>query len=332
MSFLGDIVGGIFGGSGGGSETNVQYLPEQITDIQKTNQFRGGMQGYGSDYMKQLQDAYNESLPGINKAAQGGAGYAGQMGQTLGETGESAARTGIAGLENFFSPGYGAEQYQAAMAPIQAQYQQNVANQGANFGGAGQLGSARQALAGQQLAGATQSAQMQAAAQVMNNLNNQRLQAGQSLGQLGGNYLQGGLGAKQAQYGFATAPTDYLTKTLGQGSQYVNQSLFNAPYPGQQSSQTQQNMGVGDLVKTGMGLWGLFSDSRLKENIKSAGKIDDVNVYTYNYKGDKTSRFGVMAQELKTTKYADAVKTHDSGYYIVDYSKLPESIRVKAFA
>jgi len=333
MSFLGDLVGGIFGGSGGGTTTNVSYLPQQLTDIEKTNQFRQGtMMPYYGDYLKQLQQGYNESLPGINKAAQGGAAYAGQMGQTLGEAGESAARTGVAGLGSFFDPNYGAEQFGAAMAPIQSQYQQNIANQGANFGGAGQLGSARQALAGQQLAGATQSAQMQAAAQVMNNLNNQRLQAGQALGQLGGNYLQGGLGAKQAQYGFATAPTDYLTKTLGQGGSYVNQSLYNAPYPGQQSTQTQQNMGVGDLIKTGLGIWGLFSDSRLKENIKPAGKIANVNVYTYNYKGDKTARFGVMAQELKTTKYADAVKTHSSGYYVVDYSKLPESIRVKAFA
>jgi hypothetical protein len=334
--FIGDILGGILGGSAGGSNTQIQYMPQQIADIEKTNQFRSGtMMPYYSDYLSKLQQGYNQALPGINAAAQGGAGYAGQMAQTLGETGESAARTGVSGLESFFSPQYGAEQYQAAMAPIQAQYQQNVANQGAQFGGAGELGSARQALAGQQLAGANQSAQMQAAAQVMNNLNNQRLQAGQALSQTGGNYLQGGLGAQQARYGFATAPTDYLTKTLGQGGSYVNQSLYNAPYPGQQSTQTQQNMGLGDAINTGMGIWGLISalsDSRLKENIKPAGKIEDINVYTYNYKGDKTPRFGVMAQELKNTKYAHAVSIHDSGYYQVNYGMLPEAIRVKAFA
>ena len=311
-------------------ETTVNNLPGQLADIEKTNQFRQGtMMPFATDYLSKLQQGYGQSLAGINKAAQGGAGYAGQVAQTMGETGESAARTGVAGLSSFFDPNYGAEQFGAAMAPIQAQYQQNVANQGANFGGAGQLGSARQALAGQQLAGSTQAAQMQAAANVMNNINQQRLQAGQSLGQLGGNYLGQGMTAKQNQLGYAQAPTDYLLNTLGKGQQYVPQSLYQAQYPGQQSSTQSSSPSLFDI---GLGAISLFSDSRLKENIKPAGKIDDINVYTYNYKGDKTSRFGVMAQELKTTKYADAVSVHESGYYQVNYGKLPLAIREKAFA
>lgn len=242
---MGDLFSGLFGDS---KETSVNYLPQQLGDIEKTNQFRQGtMMPYYGNYLNQLQQGYNQALPGINKAAQGGATYAGQMGQTLGETGESAARTGVSGLESFFDPSYGAEQYQAAMAPIQSQYQQNVANQGATFGGAGQLGSSRQALAGQQLAGATQAAQMQAAAGVMRDLNQQRLQAGQALGQLGGNYLQGGLGAKQAQYGFATAPTDFMMNTLGKGGTYVPQSLYQAQYPGQQSTTQSSSPSLFDI-------------------------------------------------------------------------------------
>lgn len=326
------IITDLFGGSGGGSSTQVSYLPEQIKDIQKTGEFRQNvMMPTWQNYMTGAQTGYEQAMPGMMKAAQGGAGYAGQMGQTLGETGESAARTGVAGLESFFNPNYASEQFAAAMAPIQSQYQQNVANQGASFGGAGQLGSARQALAGQQLASANQAAQMQAAAGVMRDINQQRLTAGQALTGAGANYLQGGLGAKQAQLGFAERPMDWYSN-LGKQYSMVPQGLYTPPYPNQQSSQTSQNMGIGDLVKTGLGLWGLFSDSRLKENIKSAGKIDGINVYTYNYKGESKPRFGVMAQELKTTKYASAVKMHESGYYTVDYGRLPESIRVKAFA
>jgi hypothetical protein len=233
---------------GSSNSTSVSYMPQQISDIEKTGAFRQNtMMPFAGNYLSQLQQAYGEAQPGINKAAQGGAGYAGQMGQTLGETGESAARTGVAGLESFFNPQYGQEQFAAAMQPIQAQYQTNLANQGAQFGGAGQLGSARQALAGTQLAGQTQAAQMNAAANVMNQLNQQRLQAGSTLGQLGGNYLQGGLGAKQAQYGFATAPTDFLTNTLGKGQGYVNQSLYNAPYPGQQSTSSSSSPSLFDI-------------------------------------------------------------------------------------
>ena len=64
------------------------------------------------------------------------------------------------------------------------------------------------------------------------------------------------------------------------------------------------------------------SDVRLKENVNKVGELDGVNIYTYNYKWDKTQQYsGVMANELLNTKYADAVTVHKSGYYMVDYGK-----------
>ena len=245
MGFIGDLFSDLTSDT---KETSVNYLPEQIKDIQDTNKFKTDtmMPAY-QNYMKQAQAGYDQSLPGMNKAAQGLSGYAGQVGQTLGETGESAARTGISGLSQFFDPKYGQEQFAAAMSPIQGQYQQNLANQGAMFGGSGQLGSARQALAGQQLAGATQGAQMQAAAQVMNNLNNQRLQAGQSLGQLGGNYLGQGLNAMGTKLGAAERPMDWQT-TYGKQLGLVPQQLYTPQYPGQQSSTTSSSKSPLDLI------------------------------------------------------------------------------------
>lgn len=241
---MSDLFGGIFGDS---KSTSVNYLPEQMQDIQKTNEFKQGtMMPTYKDYISGATSGYNQALPGMMKAAQGGAGYAGQVGQTLGETGESAARTGITGLEEFFRPGYGQEQFTAAMAPIQAQYQQNLANQGASFGGAGQLGSARQALAGQQLAGTNQAAQMQAAANVMNQLNQQRLQAGQALGQLGGNYLNQGLAAKGSQLGFAERPMDWYS-TLGKQYASVPAGLYTPQYPGQQSTTQSSSPSLWDV-------------------------------------------------------------------------------------
>lgn len=252
MGFIGDLFSDLTSDK---KETSVNYLPEQIKDIQDTNKFKTDvMTPMWKDYMGDVNRTYDENLAGMTRAAQGGAGYAGQVGQTLGETGESAARTGISGLSQFFDPKYGQEQFQAAMAPIQGQYMQNMANQGAQFGGAGQLGSSRQALAGAQAAGANQSAQMQAAANVMNNLNNQRLQAGQSLGQLGGNYLQGGLGAKQAQLGFAERPMDWQAqrgKMLG----LTPQQLYTPQYPGQQSTTTSSSESPLSMAK---GLLGIF--------------------------------------------------------------------------
>ena len=67
----------------------------------------------------------------------------------------------------------------------------------------------------------------------------------------------------------------------------------------------------------------MFSDVRLKENVKFAGVVAGLNTYTYNYIGDGVEYTGVMAQELLDTDYADAVSVHANGFYQVDYSKLP---------
>ena len=140
--------------------------------------------------VKGATDVYNVNLPGVYSGAQNLAGTARQAQTSLGETGESALRSGITGLQSLFDPDYERQQVMAAMGPAQAQYIQNVANQRAQFGGTGQLGSARQALADRQLAGQTQSAMMGTAAQISKDIASQRLQAASDLARLG----QGGVG------------------------------------------------------------------------------------------------------------------------------------------
>ena len=82
---------------------------------------------------------------------------------------------------------------------------QNLAGQNASFGGAGQLGSARQAIAGQQLAGSNMMNQAQIAAQVQSNIEGQRAAAAQQLASIG----QGNLAAAQnaAQAGVTASMT-----------------------------------------------------------------------------------------------------------------------------
>jgi hypothetical protein len=140
--------------------------------------------------VKGATDLYKQGSPGVTNAAQNLAGTAYQAQNTLGETGESALRTGITGLQSLFDPGYEQQQLNAALMPAQMQYQQNLANQQAGFGGAGELGSARSALAQTQLAGQTQASQQAAAAKILSDIAGQRLQAGSTLSQLG----QGGIG------------------------------------------------------------------------------------------------------------------------------------------
>jgi len=152
------------------------------------------------------KDIYNQNAGGVLNAAQNLGGVAGQAQQTLGETGESALRTGITGLQSLFSPDYERNQVMSAMAPAQAQYQQNLANQQAQFGGTGNLGSARQALAGQQLAGQTQALQAKTAADIQAQIAAQRMGVGSTLAGLGQGGIGQALGAAGQQVSAAMTP------------------------------------------------------------------------------------------------------------------------------
>jgi len=178
------------------STTTPSLTQEQKDQIKaQTDFFTGTIKPTYESAVQGATDIYNWASPGVLNAAQNQAGVARQVQQSLGETGESALRTGVSGLESLFNPDYEANQIQAALAPAQAQYQQNVANQGAMFGGAGQMGSARQALADRQLAGATQAAQMQTAAQVQRDIAGQRMGVGSTLANIGSGNLGQALGA-----------------------------------------------------------------------------------------------------------------------------------------
>ena len=72
-----------------------------------------------------------------------------------------------------------------------------------------------------------------------------------------------------------------------------------------------------------------LSDQRLKENIVKIGSLDSgLNLYTWDWTTEAVSlgadpkmTEGVLAQEVIKT-HPEAVETHDSGYYMVDYGKL----------
>jgi hypothetical protein len=181
-----------FGSKGGSTNvTTPEMTPEQREYQKASNEFfTGTIAPTYQNAVRGATDLYNQATPGVTNAAQNLAGTAAQVGQTTGEVGESALRTGVSGLQSLFSPDYAQEQLNAAMAPAQAQYQQNLAQQQAQFGGAGNLGSSRQALAGQQLAGQTQSAQAATAANILRDISAQRAQVGGQLAQIG----SGGLG------------------------------------------------------------------------------------------------------------------------------------------
>ena len=174
------------------------------------------------------------------------AGTAQQAQNVLGTTGQSATQTGIQGLENVFGGDYEQQQLANALAPAQAQYAQNMQQQAAQFGGTGELGSARQALAQAQTAGQTQAAQEQAAATVENQIAQQRLAAGQALTGAGQAGLGQAIGAAQTGVTAAMTPqqlyNQYASVLYGTPS-----ASYNPNFSGTQGTTTNtstSNFGI----------------------------------------------------------------------------------------
>lgn len=233
-----------FGKGGSTTYTTPELTPEQREQIQAQNQFfTGTIAPTYQGAVRGATELYNLGAPGVTRAAQNLAGTASQAQQSLGETGESSLRTGIAGLQSLFGPEYERQQLQAALAPAQMQYEQNLANQRAQFGGAGQLGSARSAIAQTALAGQTQASQQAAAANILKDIAAQRAGVGTTLAQLGQGGLGQAIGAAQTGVGAAMTPQQLY-------NQYAS-VIFGTPAPsyalgpyGQNQQSTNTNFGI----------------------------------------------------------------------------------------
>ena len=235
-------------GKGGSSQTTIPTLSEEQNKMiaAQTGLFTSQIAPAYATAVGGATDLYNKSAPGVTNAAQNLAGTANQAQNVLGSTGESALTSGINALQNIASPEYQRAQMQAALAPGQAQYAQNIANQAAQFGGTGNLGSARYALAEQQTAGAAQGAQQAAAAQVLKDIAQQQQTAGASLAQLGQGGIGQAIGAAGQQVTAAMTPQQLYNQYSGVLFGTPSAS-YNPNFAGTQATQTSgtnYNFGV----------------------------------------------------------------------------------------
>lgn len=199
---------------GKSSSTTTPTLTQEQKDqiAAQTGFFTGTIAPTYKEAVTGAGDIYSQSKGGVLNAAQNQATQAQQAQETLGSTGESALKTGVTGMESLFSPDYEANQIAAAMAPAQAQYMQNIASQKAQFGGTGELGSAREALAEAQTAGLTQATQAQTAAQVAKDVAAQRASTATNLANVGQTGIGQALGAAGTQVTAAMTPQDLYNK------------------------------------------------------------------------------------------------------------------------
>jgi len=232
------------GGSSKGSQsTSVAPTQEQLQTINLQNQF---LQSYLPTLAQATQgagNAYQGQVGQLNQASQNAINTANTAGNIQGNIGANALQQGTQGLSNLFSPQYEQEQVQGALAPAeQAAQRANVAQQ-AGFAGAGELGSARDALAAQQTQNINQQTLGSIAAQTEAGITAGRASAGQSLLNAGTANLGAAPGTIGSTLGYASAPlTNY--------GQYAS-LLFGAPsqtpnYSGTQSTTSSgKSSGIG---------------------------------------------------------------------------------------
>jgi len=99
---------------------------------------------------------------------------------------------------------------------------------------------------------------------------------------------------------------------------------YNNQYAGQANSYNSavgsDNANTAAMSQLAMAAAMFFSDARLKDDIVLLGKTPGgTNIYSYTIFGRQEQ--GVLAQELLETN-PSAVQVHESGFYIVDYSKV----------
>jgi len=135
-----------------------------------------------------------------------------------------------------------------------------------------------------------------------------------------GAQVQGPQFVNSAQQATTAGPDILGAAQMGYNAQMGD---FNA----KQAAQANLNQGLFSLGSSAM----MFSDVRLKENIKPIGIMPNgLTLYSFEYKDEVKSHplagdgihVGVMAQEVEQV-FPYAVKTLDDGYKVVDYGLLP---------
>ena len=349
-----------FGGGKGGSTTttnNVTQIPPEVlarynaVNARAETVAQAPYQAYSQDPnafvapLTQTQQAGIQNTNAMAGAAQPYYGAAtGLAAQSTGSVNPSALNVG-----QYMNP-YTQSVVNATQAAMNQQQGQQLSQQQAEAIKGGAFGGERAGLQRAQLMGQQGLAQAQAIAPLYQQNYNQALAAAQQqqgvglgaeqanrqnlqnaaqlFGSIGTNAQQAGLAGAQAQ--LAAGQTQQQTQQAGLQALY-NQFQQQQGFPYQQA-QFLANIaeGTGALsgnatsgTSTTTGGGGFFSDERLKENIQRVGETDDGQpIYRYNYKGDKNTQIGLLAQDVE--KHHPEAVGLAGGYKTVNYKKATE--------
>jgi hypothetical protein len=202
-----------FGGGSGSSTTTPTLTPEQA-DLLKTQ-----TEAYKSTFLPSYQtatkgagDVYGMSSPFVNQAALQGFNTSMGTANSLTPASLGALDTSKTTLQNIINPDYIKNQIAGYLQPVQEQNREANNALFAQYGGSGQLGSSRAALAESSLSGLNAARLQSAGTNAISNITGQQIGAAGTLGNLGFQGLGAALGNNQAAVGFTNAPTDLYSK------------------------------------------------------------------------------------------------------------------------
>jgi hypothetical protein len=162
--------------------------------------------------IKGAEANYTEANPYLVAAAKKGYDISGDVAKNASKDATGMINTGATGLSSLFDKNYEANQVNAALQSGNEAAREAYGQNNASMGAAGQLGSARAALAGQNLKSLNAQRQATAAAGAQAGVQANKAAAANSLITGGGSYLNTGLGAAGQQVGMANAPMDLYQK------------------------------------------------------------------------------------------------------------------------
>ena len=232
------------GGAKGSSNTQAVLTPEQRQTLQIQNDALKNV--FMPAYTKTVGGAgqvLNQVAPAVNQTAQTAMDVGQQTGALQQRTGSQNLTTGSEGLKALFDPQYEQNQIQGALQAGREATREQLAGQNAMYGGAGGLGSSRQALADTNLRQLGEQRQATAAADAQAKVQANRANAAQALMGGGQSQLAAANQAAASRIGYAQSPQDMYAK-------YAN-VIFGVPqgsttpnYAGTQG-QTGSSKGMG---------------------------------------------------------------------------------------
>jgi hypothetical protein len=200
------------GGKSSGSST-VQMTPEQQKLLGAQTEFltNTAFPTYQST-IGGAGNVYNQAAPQVSNAANTASNVAAETGSLQAGTGAASLMTGTSGLAKLFSPQYEEQQVQASLQPGIESARESYGQNNASMGAAGNLGSARAALASQNLESLNEQRQATAAAAARAGVQANKAAAAGALINAGQSSLNAANQAAAARIGYAGAPQDAYAK------------------------------------------------------------------------------------------------------------------------